>query len=70
MGTIIGTERYFVEYDGQRFLVGSLQEASEKWDAFRERTGAGASELGRAVIYDERGVMVAKIMYNGRVILV
>ena len=58
---------FIVEYEGQRFRVASLQEASEKWDAFRERTGAGASELGRATIYDKSGALVGKIMYNGRI---
>jgi hypothetical protein len=47
-------QRLFVMRSGKRFEVASLEDASQKWCAFRDATGAGASEIGEDVmIYNQ-----------------
>lgn len=61
-------QQLFVERGNQRFEVASLEEASRKWDSFRDTTGAGASQIGEgARIVDQTGAEVARISYNGKV---
>lgn len=60
-------QHFIVEYEGRRYPVASLREASQKWDTFREQTGAGASQLGRATIRNQDGIMIGRIVYNGRI---
>jgi hypothetical protein len=61
-------EQLYVERGGKRFEVDSLEDASKKWDTFRDQTGAGASEIGEgARIVDQDGKEVARISYNGKV---
>jgi hypothetical protein len=61
-------QRLFVMRSGKRFEVASLEDASQKWCAFRDATGAGASEIGEDVmIYNQTGTPVARISYNGKV---
>lgn len=58
----------FVQRGRERFQVDSLEDASRKWDRFRDATGAGASEIGAtATIVDQDGREVAMISYNGKV---
>lgn len=59
--------RLFVEWNGRRMPVESIEDAQEKWTAFREQSGAGASEIGEAAIIDQDGKPVATIAYNGNV---
>lgn len=57
----------FVEYEGRRYPVASLREASEKWVEFCDRTGAGVSELPTAHVLDSTGSRIGYIAYNGRI---
>ncbi|MFA7290879.1 MAG: LPD38 domain-containing protein [Rhodocyclaceae bacterium] len=56
-----------VEFDGKRYPVKSLDEASDKWVAFREESEAGVSEIGNGIPVFLDGQQVARISYNGRV---
>lgn len=56
-----------VEFDGKRFPVSSVEDAQEKWEQFKEATGAGVSEIGNGVPVFMDGIQVARISYNGRV---
>jgi len=60
-------EQLFVEFDGQRYQVDSMQDASEKWEAFRDETGVGSSEVSNLPIFDQTGKQVAYVSYNGKV---
>lgn len=62
-GTPKGLE---VEFDGKRYPVASIQEASEKWTQFRQQSDAGVSDVGNGVPVFENGKQVARISYNGR----
>lgn len=65
---LVPKQTLFVERGGKRFEVASLQEASDKWNQFRDVTGAGASKIGEgAKIVDQDGKEVARISYNGKV---
>ena len=55
-----------VRWEGEEFPVASYEDAQAKWNEFRARSGAGASELPRAAIY-ENGQKVADIAYNGKI---
>ena len=56
----------YVERDGKRYPVDSLQDARQKWNRFRDQSAAGASEIGEgARIIDQEGNTVARISYNG-----
>ena len=55
-----------VEFDGKRYPVTSIQEASEKWTQFRQQSDAGVSDVGNGVPVFENGKQVARISYNGR----
>jgi len=64
--------QFFVEWGGpkegdnpHRFKVKSVQDAIDKWNDFRQQTGAGSRDLGTAKITDENGNLYVKIMYNG-----
>jgi hypothetical protein len=47
--------------------VASIAEASEKWCAYRDERGLGASESPRVTVIDTAtGQTVAHISYNGR----
>ena len=53
---------------GKRFPVASIEAAQAKWEAFRDGSGAGVSEVGNGVrLVDAHGNFVARISYNGRV---
>ena len=55
-------------YAGRSVQVRSVHDAARKWIAFRDATGAGASELGNGgEVVDGQGTAVARISYNGRV---
>lgn len=61
-------QQLFVQRGNQRFEVGSLEEASDKWAQFRDTTAAGGSEIGNGVvIVDQDGKTVARISYNGNI---
>lgn len=49
-----------------RAAVASLRDAVDKWNAFRDASGAGGSALGSARVVDGSGAFVASISYNGR----
>jgi N12 class adenine-specific DNA methylase/antitoxin (DNA-binding transcriptional repressor) of toxin-antitoxin stability system len=65
---VTAKQQLFVRWGGQTHPVESLQDASEKWEAFRDKAGAGVSEVGNGVsIVDQTGKEVARVSYNGRV---
>jgi GGDEF domain-containing protein len=55
-----------VEFRGKRYPVESFADAQDKWDQFREQTGAGASSIGDGAKVYLDGKEVARISYNGR----
>lgn len=60
----------YVDFAGQRHPVDSLQDASDKWNEFRDRTGIGASDLDETpLIKNAAGAVVGKIAYNGKVVM-
>lgn len=63
---------YTVKYSGKTYSVESVEAAAEKWLEFRQAAmcagGGGVSEIGNGLaVRDERGNIVAKVSYNGRV---
>lgn len=57
-----------VSFGGQTYEVQSVEEAQAKWTEFRDRSGAGVSEVGNGIrVTDGAGRFVARISYNGRV---
>lgn len=57
-----------VEFGGTRYPVDSIEDASKKWEKFREETGEGVSKLGNGVpIFDQTGKQIAYVSYNGTV---
>lgn len=63
-----GTETLFFRCNGRTVEVASVNDAARKWAAFRDATGAGASEIGNGgEVIDERASVVARISYNVRV---
>lgn len=47
--------------------VGCPADAAGLWEEFRDKTGAGCSELGNGGIpVNQRGEWVGKVSYNGR----
>ena len=59
--------RYILEILGQRIPVHGWAEASNAVSVIRERTGAGASEMGVEFPLLEEGEIVAYVSYNGKV---
>lgn len=58
----------FVTFGRKRFEVESMEDAAAKWVAYRDRTGAGCSEIGNGVeVRDEAGRLVGSVSYNGRI---
>lgn len=47
------------------FPVQSLSDASTRYQRFRGTRGA--SVVGEGMVYDDHGVLVARVSYNGRV---
>ena len=57
-----------VTFGGRTFKVDSLEDAQAKWIEFRDRAGAGVSEVGNGVVVEDgAGRMVGRISYNGRI---
>jgi len=58
----------FVTFGRKRFEVESMVDAAAKWCAYRDRTGAGCSEIGNGVeVRDEADRLVGSVSYNGRI---
>lgn len=58
----------FVRFAGKQYPVESFQDASEKWEKFRDETGEGVSGIGIGIpIFDGSGKQVANVSYNGKV---
>ncbi len=56
-----------VTFGGKTYEVQSVEEAQAKWVEFRDRSGAGVSEIGNGIrVTDGAGRFVARISYNGR----
>jgi hypothetical protein len=61
-------EQLFAQWGDQSHPVDSIEDASRKWEAFRDKSGAGVSEVGNGVVVvDQTGKEVALVSYNGRV---
>jgi hypothetical protein len=60
-------QQLYVQVGGQRYAVDSLQDAANKWDEFRQKSGIGGSETPRVLIVDQNGKEVGRISYNGKV---
>jgi hypothetical protein len=57
----------FLEIGCKRFQINSYEEASRMFCAARDKTGEGASRTPSPTIVDERGDVIARVSYNGRV---
>ena len=58
----------FVTFGNKKFEVDSLEDAAKKWNGYRDRTGAGCSEIGNGVdVHDESGKLLGRVSYNGRI---
>jgi len=55
-----------VSWGGRSFPIESIEDAQQKWDQFRQQSGAGASEIGSAQVKNSNGDVLGKIAYNGR----
>lgn len=66
-----GVRKLFAVYGSKRVPVASIEDASDKWNAFRDRAmsnGDGPDEIGSGiVVVDSSGVDVARISWNGRI---
>lgn len=57
-----------VTFGGRTYPVASLNDASRKWNAFRDAASAGVSDLGNGVVVrNQHGTIVGRISYNGRI---
>jgi hypothetical protein len=65
-GLVLAPE-YLVEIMGRRYPVQGMVEASRLVEAVRDRSGAGASEMGAEFPVYEGGRMIGYVSYNGRV---
>jgi hypothetical protein len=53
---------------GRSTPVQSVEDAARKWHEFREATAEGVSQIGNGgEVVNERGEVIARISYNGRV---
>ncbi len=59
--------RYFVEYGGQSYPVGSLREASERWLRYRAYACAGALRQAIAFVRACDGTRVGWVAFDGKV---
>lgn len=58
----------FVTFGNKKFEVDSLEDAAKKWNGYRDRTGAGYSEIGAGIdVHDEAGKLLGSVSYNGRI---
>ena len=57
----------FLQLGQRRFQIATLEEASFKFCAVRDRAGEGASRTPSPLIVDEQGTVIGHISYNGRV---
>lgn len=58
----------YVEFNGKKYPVDSVQDASDKWLKFVDEANDGVAELGNGVeVTDENGKAIARISYNGRI---
>ena len=64
---LVKAHEYLVEILGRRFPVDNMEQASRLVSAVRDRSGAGASEMGAEFPIYEDGVVVGHVSYNGRV---
>lgn len=57
-----------VRFGGKAFPVASVQDAAQKWEAFREASCEGVSTIGNGLtVRDAKGKIVATVSYNGRI---
>jgi hypothetical protein len=67
MITAAGAPVYTMEILGQKVRVANAQEASLVVSDIRDRSGAGASEMGSMFPIREDGVLIGYVSYNGKV---
>ena len=64
---LIQKPEYLVEILGRRFPVAGMLEASRFVSEVRDRSGAGASEMGGQFPIYENGTIIGYVSYNGKV---
>ena len=58
----------YICFGKKRYEVVSVEDAATKWNAFRDASYAGVSDIGNGVIVrDSNGKHIARISYNGRI---
>jgi hypothetical protein len=65
--SLVRAPEYLVEILGRRFPVKNMEHASLLVSAVRDRSGAGASEMGAEFPIYEDGAVIGYVSYNGRV---
>lgn len=58
---------YLIEIMGRKFPVNDPQHASMLVSEIRDRSGAGASEIGAIFPIWENGIVIGYVSYNGKV---
>ncbi len=62
------TQQFTFKIDGKPAVpVQSVADAAAKWEQYRDRTGAGVSEIGNGGTVYQGGRKVATVSYNGRI---
>jgi hypothetical protein len=61
------TKAIFIQVDGRRYQVASLEQASQMFCTARDQHGEGASKTPTPLIVDEAGEVIGHVSYNGRV---
>lgn len=67
MTLMLPAEPIFIQIDGRRYQVASLEQASQMYCAARDAFGEGASRTPEGLIVTAEGRTVGRISYNGRV---
>lgn len=60
-------QELFLQIGRKRYQVASIADAQAKYEAARDASGFGASQMPRVTITDRSGSYLATVMYNGRV---
>jgi hypothetical protein len=67
MITEVEAPAYTMEILGRKIRVANAEEASRVVSEIRDRSGAGASEMGSMFPIREDGVLIGYVSYNGKV---
>jgi hypothetical protein len=67
MTALVETQSLYVAIGAKRFPVTTLADASALFCKTRDAFGEGASKTPQCKVVDQRGEVVARISYNGRI---